>query len=74
VLSWHDWTFNADISKASEVALEFITEGPDDTRLEFEHRHLERHGGGWQQIREKVGAEGGWPMILKQYLAAVEQS
>lgn len=76
VLSWHlqpDWTFNADIAKASEVALEFIADGPDQTRVEFEHRHLERHGEGWQQMREKVGAEGGWPVILKQYLAAVKQ-
>jgi uncharacterized protein YndB with AHSA1/START domain len=76
VLSWHlqpDWSFNADLAKASEVALEFVAEGQEKTRVEFEHRHLERHGEGWQAMREKVGAEGGWPVILAEYVAATKQ-
>jgi len=75
VLSWHlqpDWSFSPDFAKASEVALEFIAEGPEKTRLEFEHRHLERHGAGWESMREKVSAPGGWPMILDCYLQATK--
>jgi uncharacterized protein YndB with AHSA1/START domain len=75
VLSWHlqpDWSFSADMAKASEVALEFIAEGSEKTRLEFEHRHLERHGAGWEKMREQVGAPGGWPAILDLYLAAIK--
>jgi uncharacterized protein YndB with AHSA1/START domain len=75
VLSWHlqpDWSFNGDIAKASEVALEFVAEGPEKTRVEFEHRHLERHGAGWEKMREQVGAEGGWPMILAEYVKATK--
>jgi uncharacterized protein YndB with AHSA1/START domain len=73
VLSWQlqpDWTFSGDMTRASEVALEFIAEGPESTRVEFEHRHLERHGAGWERMREQVGAEGGWPMILESYVQA----
>jgi uncharacterized protein YndB with AHSA1/START domain len=73
VLSWHlqpDWTFAAEMERASEVALEFIAEGPESTRVEFEHRHLERHGAGWEKMREEVGAEGGWPRILASYVQA----
>jgi uncharacterized protein YndB with AHSA1/START domain len=75
VLSWHlqpDWSFNGDIAKASEVALEFVAEGPEKTRVEFEHRHLERHGAGWEKMREQVGSEGGWPMILAEYVKATK--
>lgn len=71
VLSWHlqpDWSFDGSMAKASEVALEFVAEGPETTRVEFEHRHLERHGAGWQKMREQVGAEGGWPMILDLFV------
>jgi len=77
VLSWHlqpDWTFSADMAKASEVALEFISEGPESTRVEFEHRHLERHGAGWEKLREQVGSEGGWPAILNLYVSMAEDS
>ncbi len=76
VLSWHlqpDWSFDADMARASEVALEFVAEGRESTRVEFEHRHLQRHGAGWEKMREQVGAEGGWPMILEQYVKALKQ-
>jgi uncharacterized protein YndB with AHSA1/START domain len=76
VLSWHqqaDWMFNAGMAHASEVALEFVAEGPEKTRVEFEHRHLQRHGAGWEKMREQVGADGGWPAILEQYLQAMKQ-
>ncbi len=55
-------------SLASEVALEFIAEGPEVTRLEFEHRLLERHGAGWQELRKAVDAPGGWTLVLAQYV------
>lgn len=75
VLSWHlqpDWSFNPDMAKASEVALEFVAEGPESTRLEFEHRHLERHGAGWESMREQVSSPGGWPVILDLFVQAMK--
>ena len=53
--------------------MEFLAEGPEKTRVEFEHRHLDRHGLGWEKMREQVGADGGWPMILKRYIEAANQ-
>jgi uncharacterized protein YndB with AHSA1/START domain len=73
VLSWHlqpDWSFNPDLARASEVALDFVAEGPEKTRVKFAHRHLERHGAGWETMREKVGSDGGWPVILDLFIAA----
>jgi uncharacterized protein YndB with AHSA1/START domain len=75
VLSWHlqpDWSFSPDLARANEVAMEFIAEGPEQTRLEFEHRHLERHGAGWESLREQIGSAGGWPTILELYLEAAK--
>jgi uncharacterized protein YndB with AHSA1/START domain len=68
VFSWQlqaDWSFSADMSRASEVAFTFFAEGPEATRMEFEHRHLERHGEGWEAIRK--GVEGGWTGILVEF-------
>lgn len=52
VLSWQlqpVWSANMDMTKASEVAIEFVAIGPETTRLEFEHRHLQRRGDGWER-------------------------
>jgi uncharacterized protein YndB with AHSA1/START domain len=69
-LSWHlqsDWQFHPDIARASEVVFEFIAEGPEATRLEFKHRHLERHGEGRERVRAGVDSPGGWTGVLAQY-------
>jgi hypothetical protein len=34
----------------------FIAEAPDRTRVELEHRYLDRHGDGWEGVRDVVGA------------------
>ncbi|HWV85794.1 MAG TPA: hypothetical protein VNZ62_10150 [Capillimicrobium sp.] len=44
-----------------------IAEGPDRTRVELEHRHLDRHLEGWQGVRDGVDADGGWPLYLRRY-------
>lgn len=68
VFSWQlqaDWKFSPDMARASEVAFTFFAEGPELTRMEFEHRHIERHGKGWENIRKSV--EGGWAGILVEF-------
>jgi uncharacterized protein YndB with AHSA1/START domain len=75
VVSWHlqpDWKYSADSSKASEVSFEFIVEGPEATRMEFEHRHIERHGEAWEAMRTSVDSPGGWTMVLGQYVDAMK--
>jgi uncharacterized protein YndB with AHSA1/START domain len=73
-VSWHlqpDWSFHHDLSRASEVSFEFIPEGPEVTRVEFEHRHIQRHGEGWEKLRASVDSTAGWTGVLAEYEAAL---
>jgi hypothetical protein len=51
--------------------MRFIAEAPDRTRVELEHRNLDRHGDGWEQMRAAVGSDGGWPSGMNRYAAAL---
>jgi uncharacterized protein YndB with AHSA1/START domain len=66
-----DWTIEDDPSKRSEVDVRFIAEGPDRTRVELEHRELQRHGDGWEPLREAVGGADGWPVGLGRFAAFI---
>ena len=70
VFSWDigpTWQVEADPARSSEVEVRFIAETPDRTRVELEHRHLERHARGWESVRDGVGHEQGWPLYLQRY-------
>jgi uncharacterized protein YndB with AHSA1/START domain len=70
VISWDispQWQVETDPEKTSEVEVRFTADGPDRTRVELEHRHLDRHGDGWEAVREGVDSEGGWPTYLRRY-------
>jgi uncharacterized protein YndB with AHSA1/START domain len=72
VMSWDinlQWQLEGDPAKTSEVEVRFTAEGPERTRVELEHRHLDRHGEGWEGMRDAVGSSGGWDAGL-QALAA----
>jgi uncharacterized protein YndB with AHSA1/START domain len=61
VFSWDidpNWQIETDPAKTSEVAVTFTAESPDRTRVVLEHRHLDRHGEGWEGMRDAVGS--GW--------------
>jgi uncharacterized protein YndB with AHSA1/START domain len=67
VFSWDintSWEIETDHEKTSEVEVRFVPEGSDRTRVELEHRHLDRHGDGWERMRDSVGAPEGWPAGL----------
>jgi uncharacterized protein YndB with AHSA1/START domain len=71
VLSWNispSWQLETDPEKASEWEVRFIAEAPDRTRVELEHRHLDRHGDGWEGVRDGVAGDDGWPLYLRRYL------
>jgi uncharacterized protein YndB with AHSA1/START domain len=74
VISWDigpQWQIETDPEKTSEVEVRFISEGPGRTRVELEHRHLDRHGEGWEHTRDAVGGEGGWTGALAAFATRV---
>ena len=56
---------------ASEVEVRFTAETPERTRLDLEHRHIDRHGPGWEAVRDGVGHDQGWPLYLARYAEAL---
>jgi len=75
VFSWDispQWQLEADEGNTSEVEVRFVEESPRRTRLELEHRHLDRHGPGWDSLRDGVDSDGGWPLYLVRYSEMVE--
>ena len=75
VISWDispQWQIETDLEKTSEVEVRFISEAPERTRVELEHRNLDRHGEGWEAEREGVGSEGGWPLYLQRFAERLE--
>jgi len=70
VFSWDispRWQIVTDPNQASEVEVRFFAEAPERTRLELEHRHIDRHGPEWQAVTGGVDGEEGWPLYLARY-------
>jgi uncharacterized protein YndB with AHSA1/START domain len=70
VFSWDispRWQLETDADKTSEVEIRFTAEGAARTRVDLEHRHLDRHGEGWESERDGIAGEGGWPLYLQRY-------
>jgi uncharacterized protein YndB with AHSA1/START domain len=73
VFSWDitlQWKREPDPDKASEVEVTFTPESAGRTRVELVHRHLERHGDGWEAMRDGVGSPDGWPGGMQLYVDA----
>ena len=73
VLSWDinpRWQIESNLEKTSEVEVRFVAEGPARTRVELEHRNLDRHGAGWEAERDGVAGPGGWPLYLQRFAGA----
>ena len=70
VISWDInpyWQIETDRDKTSEVEVRFVAESPHRTKVELEHRNLDRHGDGWEGVREGVDGDQGWPLYLDRF-------
>lgn len=70
VFTWNigpTWQIETDAARCSEVEVRFIAETDSRTRVELEHRHIERHGDGWESVATGVGGDAGWPLYLGRY-------
>jgi uncharacterized protein YndB with AHSA1/START domain len=70
VFSWDigpTWQIETEPDNTSEVEVRFIAETPDTTRVELEHRNIDRHGPGWQSVADGVRHDQGWPLYLARY-------
>jgi uncharacterized protein YndB with AHSA1/START domain len=75
VFSWDIspyWQLETDLEKPSEVEVRFMAETPERTRLELEHRIIDRHGDGWEGTRDGVAAPDGWPLYLQRYADLIQ--
>ncbi|GAA1699021.1 hypothetical protein GCM10009765_55580 [Fodinicola feengrottensis] len=72
VFSWDigpTWQIETDPDNTSEVEVRFVAETPHRTRVELEHRHIDRHGDGWQAASDGLADDAGWPLYLARYAA-----
>jgi uncharacterized protein YndB with AHSA1/START domain len=65
------WETETDPERASEVEVRFIAEDDARTRVELEHRGLDRHGDGWESMRDAVGSPNGWDDGLRAFAAHI---
>jgi uncharacterized protein YndB with AHSA1/START domain len=74
VLSWDvnaDWQHDPTLK--SEVEVRFIAEGRDATRVELEHRHLDRYGPHREQMRGIFDSDRGWKGLLDAFAARASE-
>jgi uncharacterized protein YndB with AHSA1/START domain len=77
VLAWqitHEWGYEPDLAKSSEVEIRFTPEPGGRTRVDLEHRHFERHGAGAAAMRTAVDSPNGWGGLLQLFAERVEQT
>ena len=76
VFSWDlgpAFELETDPARCSEVEVTFTPLGPEQTLVRLEHRHLDRHGEGWEGLTF-LGTGDGWPLWLARYREMVASS
>lgn len=74
VFSWDispRWQLETEPERASEVEVRFLADGDGRTRVVLEHRHLDRHGDGWEGSAEAMASDGAWPLYLRRFADTV---
>jgi uncharacterized protein YndB with AHSA1/START domain len=74
VLSWDisaDW--QPDPALKTEIEVRFIADGKDRTRVELEHRRLDRYGPRRDEMRGIFDSERGWTGLLDSFAARASE-
>lgn len=69
VVTWQidgQWRYDPDPEHASEIEVRFTANGPGQTTVELEHRHIHRLPGG-RAVYEALIGGGGWIVILEHF-------
>jgi uncharacterized protein YndB with AHSA1/START domain len=73
LLAWQlngDWQYDADF--VTELEFRFIPDG-NGTRVELEHRNLDRYGDKTDAVRGSLDSAEGWTGALTAYIREVEK-
>jgi len=73
LLAWQigaDWKYDPNL--VTEVEVKFTSLGGGETRVELEHRNIERFGDKAESVRTAIDSEGGWSAIVKAYAEAAQ--
>ena len=63
-----DWQYDPALN--TEIEVRFIAEGKNVTRVEFEHRRLDRYGARRDEMRRIFDTEGDWGRLLGMFANA----
>jgi uncharacterized protein YndB with AHSA1/START domain len=76
VVTWQingQWQYDTDPEHASEIEVRFTPDGPEQTVVVLEHRHIDRLVAG-QAIHDTILSGGGWTAILELFAKAATSS
>ncbi len=62
-----DWQYDPDLK--TEIEVRFIAKGESATRVELEHRKLDRYGARRDEMRRIFNTEGDWGRLLAMFAA-----
>jgi uncharacterized protein YndB with AHSA1/START domain len=65
VIAWQidgEWQYDPDF--VTEIEVTFTADGASCTRVDIEHRNLDRYGAAAAKVFRDIGSDGGWPMLL----------
>lgn len=67
------WQFDDDVEHASEIEVRFTADGPRQTTVNLEHRHLDRLVEGQTMHDQIKEAGGGWSSVLERFATTATQ-
>ncbi len=75
LLAWQltgEWRFDPGFETALEIL--FPAESEGTTRIELEHRDIEKFGEAEEAARRSLDSDGGWTGVLRAFAELAEQA